>query len=195
MIYGSQVWERGNLFSLSHAWLLDISPMHFARRRCAIGPRRIAVFIDVVLDVVICPKWIEHIKTTCVSYKNGCSPRPNCTPTACVVWGCCIRTPGMRVRGRQAPSHSHTWLPYITPNGVRLAQEALKKLTFPSHAFLYIYNTFFSSMFLYPWNIKKKIMEISFLQKMPNPFSHEKEFGRVFLKTSFYGSGAKTHFK
>ena len=27
----------------------------------------------------------------------------------------------MRVRGRQAPSHSHTWLPYITPNGVRLA--------------------------------------------------------------------------
>ena len=29
----------------------------------------------------------------------------------------------MRVRGRQAPPHSHTWLPYITPNGVRLARE------------------------------------------------------------------------
>ena len=23
----------------------------------------------------------------------------------------------------QAPSHSHTWLPYITPNGVRLARK------------------------------------------------------------------------
>ena len=73
--------------------------------------------------VVICPKWIVHIKTIRVSYENGYTPRPNCTPTACVVWSCCIRKPGMRVRGRQAPSHSHTWLPYITPNGVRLARE------------------------------------------------------------------------
>ena len=25
--------------------------------------------------------------------------------------------------GRQAPSHPHTWLPYITPNRVRLTHE------------------------------------------------------------------------
>lgn len=29
----------------------------------------------------------------------------------------------MRERGGQAPPHSHIWLPYITPNGVRLARE------------------------------------------------------------------------
>ena len=31
----------------------------------------------------------------------------------------------MRIRGGQVPSYSHTWLPYITPNGVRLAHEIL----------------------------------------------------------------------
>ena len=31
--------------------------------------------------------------------ENGCSHRPNCTPTACEVWVYCIRKPGMRVRG------------------------------------------------------------------------------------------------
>ena len=68
------------------------------------------------------------------------------------------------MRGQVSP-HPHTWLPYITPNGVRLAQEALKKTYFPFvRVPIYIYNTFFPSMFLYPWNIKK-IMEISFLQK------------------------------
>ena len=31
--------------------------------------------------------------------ENGYTPRPNCTPTACVVCFYCIRKPGMRVRG------------------------------------------------------------------------------------------------
>ena len=57
--------------------------------------------------------------------ENGCSPRPNCTPMACEVWVYCIRKPGMRVRGGQVPPHSHAWLPYITPNGVRPALETL----------------------------------------------------------------------
>ena len=61
----------------------------------------------------------------CVYYENGYSPRPNCTPTACVVRFYCIRKPGMRVRVGKPPPHSHTWLPYITPNGVRLAREIL----------------------------------------------------------------------
>ena len=30
----------------------------------------------------------------------------------------------MRMRGQVSP-HSHTWLPYITPNGVRLVHEIL----------------------------------------------------------------------
>ena len=55
----------------------------------------------------------------------------------------------MRVRGRQAPSHSHTWLPYITPNGVRLAQNYdlfLRKLFFEHNYTAY---TFSWLIFLY----------------------------------------------
>ena len=33
----------------------------------------------------------------------------------------------MRMRG-DTPSHSHTWLPYITPNGVRIARELYGKI-------------------------------------------------------------------
>ena len=107
--------------------------------------------------------------------------------------------------------NSHTWLPYITPNGVRLAREVLKKLTFLSRARSYIYNFFFPSIFLVPdktpkgnihgkskikiIEIRKSTSKVSYKKKLPNPFSHEKEFGGVFLKTSFCGSGAKTHFK
>ena len=38
-----------------------------------------------------------------LSYENGYSPRPNCTPTACVVWFYCMRKPGMRARGDKPP--------------------------------------------------------------------------------------------
>ncbi len=35
------------------------------------------------------------------------------------------------MRGQVSP-HPHTWLPYITPNGVRLAREALFSHKYPS---------------------------------------------------------------
>ena len=41
----------------------------------------------------------------------------------------------------QAPSHSHTWLPYITPNGVRLAHEILIILSNIMQKKLQILNT------------------------------------------------------
>ena len=40
--------ERGLVPSHSHAWFPYATTSNYARRRCAIGPRRIAVLIDVV---------------------------------------------------------------------------------------------------------------------------------------------------
>ena len=45
VIYGSQVCEWGFIPN-SHAWFPYATISNFARRRCAIGPRRIAVFIE-----------------------------------------------------------------------------------------------------------------------------------------------------
>ena len=51
----------------------------------------------------------------CLSYENGCSPRPNLTHNRVtrLVW----KTAWTRhVKWNKFPSH--TWLPYLTPNGV-----------------------------------------------------------------------------
>ena len=51
----------------------------------------------------------------CLSYENGCSPRCNLTHnrvTRLAWW----RTLTRHVKWNKFPSH--TWLPYLTPNGV-----------------------------------------------------------------------------
>ena len=57
----------------SHAWLLDMFPMHYARRRCAIGPRRIAVFIDVVFVRFLnnYTSWIKGISNHAYPMKTA----------------------------------------------------------------------------------------------------------------------------
>ena len=99
-----------------------------------IGPRRTAVFkgqgsklyfydASFPLGKTCAPPNIRL--ATCLSYENGCSPRPNRTPKG--VRSLILQSVLTRheSEGGQASPHSHTWLPYITPNGVRLAREIL----------------------------------------------------------------------
>ena len=91
-----------------------------------IAPRRIAVFIGQAYpksyiwgaSFPLYTTWYKHsyrCLNTCLSYENGCSPRCNLTHnrvTRLVWW----RTLTRHVKWNKIPSH--TWLPYLTPNGV-----------------------------------------------------------------------------
>ena len=68
---------------------------------------------------------LEKYKLGFLSYENGCSPRPNRTPKGVRSLVLLHAETRHESEGGQASPHSHTWLPYITPNGVRLAREIL----------------------------------------------------------------------
>ena len=83
--------------------------------------------IDVFIDVVLVNSQIVHIKRYTYPMKTAVRLGTIAHLKACVVRFYCIRKPGMREKVSKPHPLSHTWLPYITPNGVRLARETLIK--------------------------------------------------------------------
>ena len=120
MIYGSQVCEWGFIPN-SHAWFPYATTSNYARRRCAIGPRRIAVFIGHACCFYRFDSFRANYNiynTTSMKTAVRLGPIAHLRRAKCIGD---ISNNQAWERGNKSPL-SHTWLPYITPNGVRMAR-------------------------------------------------------------------------
>ena len=119
VIYGSQVCEWGFIPN-SHAWFPYATTSNYARRRCAIGPRRIAVFIGHACCFYRFDSYRANYNIyNTTSMKTAVRLGPIAHLRRAKYIGDISNNQAWE-RGNKSPL-SHTWLPYITPNGVKMA--------------------------------------------------------------------------